>query len=323
MPLFIPFTGPGSAAGAGQQQAGPPRAARFSRDQARGLLLAALHKAAPALAAACAYGLLARPPRPRDTAPQAAVRRLAHPTRLRHGSLDLALQAWGTGPTVLLVHGWGGHALQFSALVQPLVQADLRVLAFDAPAHGRSRGRQVDLVAQAAAIAIVARQAGPLHCVLGHGAGAAAALHAVRDWGFDAGRLVLLGAPAHADWPLHAFARRMGLPAETVEHMRCIAERRHNHRLNWSRLWLADLLRQAALPTLLVHDEGDDEVPFAQGMSLARAWPEAQVHATCGLGHHRLLDSPGVVDRIVQFVSPTAPALRPTPCSATSLPSPD
>src|SRR4051812_27348861 len=47
-------------------------------------------------------------------------------------------QHWGTGPTVYLVHGWGGNADQMRHFVGPLVAAGFRVVAHDAPSHGRS-----------------------------------------------------------------------------------------------------------------------------------------------------------------------------------------
>jgi len=45
---------------------------------------------------------------------------------------------WGNGPTVILLHGWGGYAGQLSAFVEPLVRSGYQVIAFDAPSHGES-----------------------------------------------------------------------------------------------------------------------------------------------------------------------------------------
>src|SRR6185369_13228471 len=58
---------------------------------------------------------------------------------LRGEDGDLAVWHWGTGPRVLLVHGWNGHAGRLSSFVQPLVEAGFGVVAFDAPAHGISQ----------------------------------------------------------------------------------------------------------------------------------------------------------------------------------------
>src|SRR5262245_55732801 len=46
--------------------------------------------------------------------------------------------AWGSGPTVYLMHGWGGRGSQFGAMVLPLVGAGRRVVMYDAASHGDS-----------------------------------------------------------------------------------------------------------------------------------------------------------------------------------------
>src|SRR5713226_3654916 len=46
--------------------------------------------------------------------------------RFRHvrvGATWLATWRWGDGPTVLLVHGWGGHAGRLASFVGPLTEA--------------------------------------------------------------------------------------------------------------------------------------------------------------------------------------------------------
>src|SRR5690606_5584207 len=48
---------------------------------------------------------------------------------------------WGSGPVVILCHGWSGGGSQLCALRDRLVDAGYSVAAFDAPAHGGSPGR--------------------------------------------------------------------------------------------------------------------------------------------------------------------------------------
>src|SRR5262249_57381614 len=59
---------------------------------------------------------------------------------LRGDDGDLAVWHWGSGPRVLLVHGWGGHAGRLSAFVEPLLEAGFGVLPLRAPAPRVSEG---------------------------------------------------------------------------------------------------------------------------------------------------------------------------------------
>src|SRR5690349_395790 len=70
------------------------------------------------------------------------VRATGTPLRLGGG---LAATAWGEGPPVLLVHGWAGRGTQLGEFVAPLVAAQRRVVALDAPAHGDSPGTQTNV----------------------------------------------------------------------------------------------------------------------------------------------------------------------------------
>ena len=54
---------------------------------------------------------------------------------------------------------------------------------------------------------------------------------------------------------------------------------------------------------LVLHDEGDEIIPFAEGQQIVDAWPGAQLHATRGLGHNRILRDAGVIQSAVEFIS--------------------
>src|SRR5262249_19040364 len=57
---------------------------------------------------------------------------------LRSERHALRAYAFGTGAqTVLLVHGWNGHAGQMTRFVRPLVANGFRAVLLDLPAHGR------------------------------------------------------------------------------------------------------------------------------------------------------------------------------------------
>jgi pimeloyl-ACP methyl ester carboxylesterase len=256
----------------------------------------------PALAAQLAFRQLATPPRSATGRWPAAIREHTRTRRLSTGAEALAVYEWGQGPAVLLVHGWGANATHLGRLVQPLLNAGFRVIAFDAPAHGQSTGRSTDMVAYANAVAVVARDAGPLHAVIGHSFGAAMAMYAARDWGMTASRLVLVSSFNDCNWFLEMFARHAGLTPEVSRRTRELLTLRYGGRLDWDRMSVTEMLRQADRPALVVHDENDDEIPFEHGLAMTTALQTAQLKATRGLGHHRVVRHPEVIRRITAFL---------------------
>jgi pimeloyl-ACP methyl ester carboxylesterase len=212
---------------------------------------------------------------------------------------------WGDGPTVYLVHGWGGSAAQLGAFVEPLVAAGYRVVAFDAPSHGASAPgpsgpRSGTLLELAAALRAVAAVHGPAHAVVAHSLGCAATAVALRD-GLVASRAVLVAPFVDVVPYTHEFARRFGFG----ERVRARMVRRFERRLGvpMSHFELTGMPRQMTPPpVLVVHDRHDRETGWSGGRDLSRAWPGARLLTTSGLGHRRILSDPKVVAEVVRFV---------------------
>jgi pimeloyl-ACP methyl ester carboxylesterase len=171
----------------------------------------ALQRLAPGLAARLAARLfLAAPPRRRTTAPEQDVLARAERRDLAFDGGHLRTWRWGTGPVVVLLHGWGGSAGQLRGFVEPLVHAGYTAVAFDAPGHGDSSGKRTSLPGFAQALMQVARELGPVHAVIAHSFGGAGTSLAIAR-GLQVARLVYLGVPADARVWFGKFVRGMEL----------------------------------------------------------------------------------------------------------------
>jgi pimeloyl-ACP methyl ester carboxylesterase len=232
--------------------------------------------------------------------------------------------AWGTGPTVVLVHGWNGHAAQLGPMVGPLLEAGYRVVSFDAPGHGASPGSESSMVHFADALDAVLDEVRPpfglVHAVVAHSMGGAATTfamgrrqrapnagleRALRETNLPVRRFVFVAPPIDARDFVRGFVRRTGIGVTASGALSAHIEARFG-------VALADLdaLRIAPslnAPLLVVHDEEDREVPLRCGQALADAWPGSNLEVTRGLGHTRILRDPVVVQRIADFVAEEMP----------------
>ena len=207
--------------------------------------------------------------------------------------------AWGQGPTILLVHGWSGRGLQLGAFAAPLAARGYRVVAFDAPGHGTSAGKQSSVVAFGEAIRAYAAEHGPLHGVIAHSLGTAAVALTLRRQSLAA-RFVFIAAPQDAGSYLHLIAERHGLPGVVADEAMRLLERRFE--MAWSDLDARRVAISRTEPLLLVHDRDDPEVEIGQARSLRQAWPGARLHETEGLGHRRILRDERVIREVVAFL---------------------
>lgn len=255
-----------------------------------------LDRVAPRACASCAAIAFRRPPAARPTRRESDALRRAASVRVGGPAGDIAVWHWGSGPRVLLVHGWGGHAGRLSAFVQPLLDAGFGVTAFDAPGHGGSAGRLCSLPDFIEAIAAVASTWEPA-ALVGHSMGAAAAALAIAA-GLPARAAVLIGTPADPERYTMRFARCLRLSAATTEAMKRILRRRYG--LQWSDLLLAT--HPPPVPVLLAHDRRDPRVPYRDALWLSRSWPRAEILSRRGTGHHRIIRDPEVVSATVAFL---------------------
>lgn len=221
-------------------------------------------------------------------------------------------RAWGSGPVVYLVHGWGGNSVQLRAFLGPLLAAGHRVVTFDALSHGESDTgalgpRHTTIPEMAAAFEAVVAAHGPAHAVIAHSLGANAMFYALRR-GSWAGRLVFL-APLTQPMPYTAlFAAELGFDRRIRERMVARVARRAG--VPWSAFDVPGGLDDLAEvpPLLTFHDPNDRETRYADSVALRKAWPGAELVTVRGLGHWRLLRDPATVARAVEFV--TAGAVR-------------
>lgn len=128
---------------------------------------------------------------------------------------EIALQRAGTGPAIMLLHGWEGRASDLAAFASPLLKAGYTVLAMDLPAHGASAGQYSSIPQSARAL----REAlGSLYAVVAHSMGAAILTEALYA-GLAVQRAVLISAPAYYESYARSFAATAGLDAEGTEVM--------------------------------------------------------------------------------------------------------
>jgi len=264
-------------------------------------------RAAPALAAAAAARLFGSPPRRQTSDAEREALARGRSGNLEMGGGRIAMWTWGSGPAVLLAHGWGSRGARLRSFVEPLVASGRSVVAFDAPGHGDSSGRTSSLPQFALAIRAVADTAGDIEAVVAHSLGCPSVAFAMTR-GLSLSRAVFLAPAANPGAYTERFARTLAIPAPVLERMKRRFE--DKYRLRWEELDLPRAARNFQAALLVIHDRADAEVPFENGESIAAAWPGATLVPTEGLGHTRIVHDPAVVARAVAFVTGSEAANR-------------
>jgi pimeloyl-ACP methyl ester carboxylesterase len=205
--------------------------------------------------------------------------------------------AGGSGPTVVLVHGWSGRAADWRRLAGDLIAAGWRVVAPDLPAHGTTAGRRTDLFRLADAFGAVLEHERPA-AVVAHSMGFPTTMLALERGAPAPGRLIALAPGRRIAHAVAAFTSRARLAPALTDELRRGIEARYGAAV-WDTLDVDRVLPALAADGLVIHDADDDEVPAEDAEAIAAGWRGARLHRTQGLGHRRILRDEAVRARVV------------------------
>lgn len=278
---------------------------RNPRVIATGRVLRAVGRIAPRTGARVAEALFVKTARPAPRPPEARFLATARRGTLRVHGQRIVTYGWGPtdGPLVILTHGWQSHAGRFTPMAKALVAAGYHAVAFDGPGHGASTGWRATMPEFARTIRAVAEAHGPAHAAIGHSLGGAATVFALSH-GLPAARAVTIAAPADVTRWVTRFREVFRLSDRVFGHMRRNMERRI--KVRWDDLDLSAAARRVTVPGLVIHDEGDPDVPLDDAAALVAAWPGAVLHRTTGLGHRAVLRDDAVIARVLAFLGEPA-----------------
>jgi pimeloyl-ACP methyl ester carboxylesterase len=253
----------------------------------------------PGLMGGIAYRLWFRTRRHAGSADELSMAGSAEQMTVLVDGIPVAVYRWGSGPVVVFVHGWSGRATQVAAFVEPLNAAGYCVIAFDAPAHGKTPGRRTNIVEFTAVLQAIAANYGPLHGAITHSFGGMVLAYALHQ-GLAAGRVVCISTPARLEFLIERFGRMLILPDPVVTELRRRLEQRFDANV-WELMSTDNNARTLTVPALIIHDRDDREVPWRQGEMVASAWSGARWLITHGLGHRRILRDGATVRAVVGF----------------------
>lgn len=209
----------------------------------------------------------------------------------------LSALRWGSGPAVLLMHGWEGRPTQFAALIEKLVGAGYSVVSLDGPAHGRSPGEEANVVLFARALLEAADELPPLRAVIGHSMGGSSALLATQ-LGLRTEALVTVASPSRVISVLRRFARFVGLPPAA----RSRFIRRVERDVGMAAAQIDVAHYQLDMPGLVVHAEDDRVVPVKDSGEIHAAWDDSRLLRLPKGGHHAVLAEPALADAVLELL---------------------
>ncbi|MBL7743725.1 MAG: alpha/beta hydrolase [Chitinophagaceae bacterium] len=254
-------------------------------------------------AAEQAFKLFCTPPT-RDVKELPPVFNSGEEVRFRFDQYDIVGYRWNKGGhrKVLILHGFESTVINFERYIQPLADKGYEVMAFDAPAHGRSSGRQVTAIIYRDLIKYIHEHYGPVYSYMGHSLGGFALSLALAEIPHDRNyRAVYIAPSSETSTAITNFFNLISLDGKIRGRFENIIETMSGHPVEW--FTIRRTMPGVKAEILWLHDEDDMVTPLHDALKIkAENYPNIHFVITKGLGHSRIYRDAGVAKKVIDFL---------------------
>jgi len=203
---------------------------------------------------------------------------------------------------LMIIHGFESSVINFDRYIKPLTRKGYEVLAFDAPAHGRSTGKRINAVMYKELISHIYRNYGPVQSFLAHSLGGLALCLAIEEIKHDQNYRVALIAPAtETTTAIDLFFRFLQMDeAVRKEFEKRIIKLREKPPAWYS---IRRALKNIRAKVLWFHDEEDNITLLSDAMKVKEEnFSNVEFVITKGLGHRRIYRDNEVSRAVIEFL---------------------
>lgn len=247
-----------------------------------------------------ALKLFASPRKGRYSNEQHAVIKTALYEELNYEGITIATYHWpGNGKTILLAHGWESNASRWEYILDNLKSKNYNIIALDAPAHGKSDGKQFNAVLYSEFISVAVNKFQP-YVLIGHSVGGMASVFSMHtNASPSVEKMILLGAPAHFTGVFARYKNMMGYNRRISKGLDNIVLERFGQPVNY--FSAANFTESFIAKGLIIHDKRDRIIPYEDALLFANRYKNSELITTSGFGHSLRDDS--LTPRIIEFIN--------------------
>jgi pimeloyl-ACP methyl ester carboxylesterase len=203
---------------------------------------------------------------------------------------------------VLIIHGFESSAINFDRYIKPFVKKGYEVLAFDAPAHGRSGGKTINAPLFKRTIQEIVKKYGPVQSFMAHSFGGLAICLALEEISHTNDYRLVLVAPAVAtSTAIDSFFKFLQLDPTIRDEFEKIIIKAGGVSSDYYSIKRA--MKHIRAKVLLFQDEEDEVTPIGDVLKLKEAnYPNIEFVFTKGLGHRHIYRDNKVSKAIIDFL---------------------
>ena len=203
---------------------------------------------------------------------------------------------------VLIVHGFESSSYNFYHYIRELISEDFEVLAFDAPAHGRSGGKRILLPDYIRVIRQILQRFGPIDHFVAHSFGGLSLMLALEELPHNESWRIALVAPAtETTTAIDRFFTMFSLNDSVRQHFDDLVIKKGGESPSYYSIRRS--MQNTSATVFWVHDDTDKITPISDAIKVKNDQPaNLEFVITTGLGHRRIYKDEQVINSVVSFL---------------------
>jgi len=222
---------------------------------------------------------------------------------LRFGQEEIKVYQWGEGEKLaMLFHGWESNAGSLGAFIAPLMAKGYRIVAFDAPAHGGSKGKYSNLVYFKKSAKEMIREYGVPNVAIGHSLGACAIIMCAYEEKLHFEKTILLAPLNRLMSVFEEYQQILKIPEKLFHPFLKHFEEFTGY--SFQSFYFHNYGKQTKLnEVLLFHDEEDKITSFSHATDFKQNWEAIRLEAIRETGHYRVLWNEIMILKSIDYIT--------------------
>jgi pimeloyl-ACP methyl ester carboxylesterase len=206
---------------------------------------------------------------------------------------------------LLILHGFESSVINFDRYIKPLLKAGFEVLAFDAPAHGRSSGKRINALLYKDFILHIQKEYGPIENFIAHSFGGLALSLANEEMKLNAdSKIVFIAPAAETTTAINTFFKFLRLDKQVRKLFDAIITKMSG---GYPPEWFSikRMAKNIKAQVLWLQDRDDQMTPLSDVEPIINeSYPNFRFIISEGLGHRRIYRDNNSYRSIIRFFVP-------------------
>jgi len=256
----------------------------------------------PSLAARVAFNFISKPKKRKIRVFEKSILEIATKRIIQFKKFKIKTYSWGKGSKkALLIHGWGGRASNFGAIIPELTKNGYKVISFDGPSHGDSTKKKTSFFEMSDLVKLFL-QKDKYDLIIMHSMGTVLTLTAMSSLKYKVNQMIILTTPSRFIEFIELAVITFGLTAETTK---LLINKIKTTTTEYDPVTLkaSSVIKNIKMKDVtFIHDKFDKVIPIERSKSVSSLINNSKFIEVEGTGHYRMLWSKKVIEIIEQQI---------------------